>query len=357
MAGVEYADYLRLPQLLSAQAPESARGGEPAAHDELLFIVVHQAYELWFKQILHELDRIQADFDAVPMRDAALGRIVHGLSRITSILDLVSRQIDVLETMTPLDFLDFRDLLRPASGFQSLQFRLIETRLGLSEEARVRFGGRSYIERLHPDERERMAEAERGPKLHEQLERWLARTPFVEAGGYAFDSAYREAVRGMLRRDLRQLQATGDPDQGGEADALERALKAFQAIFEPSAAPGAWRMQPRAVQAALFITLYRDEPVLQAPFRLLSLLMDIDGAMTMWRYRHAGMVERMIGIRTGTGGSSGHGYLRSTAERHRVFGDLFHLSTYLIPRAAIPALPPEVAGRMGFAYATPGALA
>src|SRR5262249_37172504 len=100
---VYYADYLKLDQLLTAQQPESARRGRPA-HDEMLFIIVHQAYELWFKQILNELDRIQADFGGDVVEDEYLGRIVHGLDRIVEILKLLIQQLEVLETMTPLDF-------------------------------------------------------------------------------------------------------------------------------------------------------------------------------------------------------------------------------------------------------------
>src|SRR5215510_12581051 len=118
-----YSDYLRLEALLAQQLPESERIGAPA-HDEMLFIIVHQAYELWFKLILHELDRIQEDFGADVVEDDRLGRVVHGLGRINEIVELLVHQLDVLETMTPLDFLDFRDLLTPASGFQSVQFRL-----------------------------------------------------------------------------------------------------------------------------------------------------------------------------------------------------------------------------------------
>src|SRR5256885_10670581 len=124
----DYSDYLRLESLLAQQVPESARIGAPA-HDEMLFIIVHQAYELWFKLILHELDRIQDDFGPDVVEDDRLGRVVHGLERINEIVELLVHQLDVLETMTPLDFLDFRDLLTPASGFQSVQFRLIEIRL------------------------------------------------------------------------------------------------------------------------------------------------------------------------------------------------------------------------------------
>src|SRR5262245_48625459 len=122
-----YSDYLRLDALLDQQARESERAGAPA-HDEMLFIIVHQAYELWFKLILHELDRIQADFGQKSVEDESLGRIVHGLERIDKVLKLLIQQLDVLETMTPLDFLDFRAFLSPASGFQSVQFRAIRVR-------------------------------------------------------------------------------------------------------------------------------------------------------------------------------------------------------------------------------------
>src|SRR5262249_6862678 len=135
---LHYADYLKLAGLLAAQQPESARHGR-LAHDEMLFIIVHQTYELWFKQILHELDRIQLDFGGDVVEDEYLGRIVHGLERINEILKLLIQQLEVLETMTPLDFLDFRDFLFPASGFQSGQFRLIEIRLGLARGARSQY--------------------------------------------------------------------------------------------------------------------------------------------------------------------------------------------------------------------------
>ena len=196
MPPVYYADYLKLDTLLAAQAPESARLGAPA-HDEMLFIVVHQAYELWFRQILHELDRIQADFERNPLADEHLGRIVHGLDRINEILKLLVQQLDVLETMTPLDFLDFRDLLMPASGFQSMQFRAIETRLGLKREGRLLFDARVFDDRLSAADRARLAEIEGKPKLVEQLDAWLRRTPFL-LGDFAFGQAYRAADEKML---------------------------------------------------------------------------------------------------------------------------------------------------------------
>jgi tryptophan 2,3-dioxygenase len=352
---VYYSEYLRLGPLLDQQVRMSECAGAPA-HDEMLFIIVHQAYELWFKLILHELDRIQKDFGDAPVADDRLGRIVHGLDRIHEILKLLVHQLDILETMTPLDFLDFRDLLSPASGFQSVQFRLIEIRLGLRSEDRLKFDDKRFDLLLSHGDRRRIAAAEDGEKLIDQLDRWLARTPFVELSGYAFSKAYREAVIRALNADTEQLRATegmSEAQREAETKAIAAALQRFNAIFEPpSEQQSPWRISFAAVQAALFITVYRDEPVLQLPFRLLAVLMDIEEAVALWRYRHSLMVRRMIGVKTGTGGSSGHDYLQQTAERHQIFGDLFQLSSYLIPRSELPPLPPELKTRMGFVYAS-----
>jgi tryptophan 2,3-dioxygenase len=350
--GSYYADYLKLDRLLSAQAPESARHGKPA-HDEMLFIVVHQAYELWFKQILHELDRIQADFGGDVVEDEYLGRIVHGLDRINEILKLLIQQLEVLETMTPLDFLDFRDFLFPASGFQSVQFRLIEIRLGLAKAARLNYAEKSFEDTLVATDKARVAAAERGPKLIEQLDGWLSRTPFVHRADYDFCREYRNAVRRMLEEDAARVRAntTLGPAQGeAEAQRIEASLAEFEAIFAPESGASPWRMSRAAMQAALFIVVYRDRPVLQLPFRLLAALMNVDELLTLWRYRHALMVQRMIGVKVGTGGSAGHDYLRDTAARHRVFSDLFRLSTFLIPRSRLPKLPRELEDAMGYRY-------
>ncbi|RDJ20707.1 tryptophan 2,3-dioxygenase [Bosea caraganae] len=348
---LSYGRYLKVDALLACQEPESARAGAPA-HDEMLFIIVHQAYELWFKQILHELDRIQSDFAASPVADEHLGRIVAGLSRIHEILKLLVVQLDVLETMTPAGFLEFRDLLTPASGFQSVQFRLIETRLGLSDPRRIRIDDQSMRERLAPEDREKL-DADNKPSLLGQLDAWLARTPFVALGDYNFRESYRAAVIAALKRDATSVGSDPSlPETQRQADAaaIEKALAQFQALFEPDAANSPWRMTAPAIEAALFIALYRDMPVLQLPFRLLQSLMDIDETLTLWRLRHALMVERMIGVRPGTGGSSGSGYLRATAERHRIFFDLFQLSTYLLAARDLPPLPENVRRRMGFSY-------
>jgi tryptophan 2,3-dioxygenase len=349
-----YGDYLKVDRLLSLQILESSKHGPPV-HDEMLFIIVHQAYELWFKQILHEFNRIEQDFSANPVDDQELARIVHSLVRVHEILKLLVAQLDVLETMTPADFLDFRDYLFPASGFQSLQFRLIETRLGLPESARVPLDGKAVESRLSTEDRHRLAAARTRPTIFALLDTWLARTPFLDWGGEQFRVAYRWAVVKHLSADVDTIKADAvlpAERRERETSGIDKALEAFARIFEPDVAPEAWRLSPKALQAALFITVYREMPAVQQPFRLLSLLMDIDETLTFWRYRHALMVERMIGRRIGTGGSSGHAYLRSTAERHRIFGDLFELSTFLIPRSALPELPAEVKRRLGFVYAS-----
>ena len=160
----------------------------------------------------------------------------------------------------------------------------------------------------------------------------------------------------MLAADRARLAASqvlSEHQREVEGRAIDQALDGFRAIFGEG--EGGWRMSLDGVQAALFITLYRDQPVLQTPFRLIETLMDIDQTMTLWRYRHALMVERMIGVKIGTGGSSGHDYLRATAAKHRCFPDLFRLSTFLIPRSALPALPEEIGARMDFVYARSGA--
>ncbi|MBK7761122.1 MAG: tryptophan 2,3-dioxygenase [Deltaproteobacteria bacterium] len=359
--GLYYGDYLQLERLLSAQTAESGKLGQ-AAHDELLFIIVHQAYELWFKQILFEMDAVQGIFSADQVDDRDVGTAARLLGRIWEILKLGVHQLDVLETMTPLDFLDFRDHLVPASGFQSAQFRQIEVRLGLRRQDRINFEDKPFDARLQGADRDRVNHTEQVKSLHDQVEAWLERTPFIEMGGFTFRESYRKVVTDMLSRDeetIRTNPLLQDAEREVELAGLKRAQVKFDALFDESIhaaqrEEGGWRLSWRALQAALFITLYRDEPALQVPFTLLSRMMDIDETLTIWRYRHSLMVQRMIGLKIGTGGSSGHQYLRRTAEQHRVFGDLFALSTFLIPRSALPALPDAVRAEMGLTYSRKG---
>src|SRR3970040_429336 len=142
-----YGDYLQLDKLLSAQQLESERAGKPI-HDEMLFVIVHQAYELWFKQILWEIDDLLAIFGRDLVDEQDMGTAVGRLRRILAIQSLLIQQVAVLETMTPLDFLDFRDHLFPASGFQSAQFRVVENKLGLRPGDRLKLSGAPYTSRF-----------------------------------------------------------------------------------------------------------------------------------------------------------------------------------------------------------------
>ena len=352
-----YADSLQLDRLLSAQQLESARSGEPV-HDEMLFIIVHQAYELWFKQILWELSEISELFAQPSIDESDMLRIVAHLDRITEIQKLLIAQIDVLETMTPLDFLEFRNYLIPASGFQSAQFRLIENHLGVRPEDRVRLAGSPYTTALSEEDRTRVEAAEQEPSLFQLVDGWLARTPFLQQGDFVFWDQYRAAVQKVLDHDRSVVENNRNLTDAERAEQLKSFVHTydlFEAVFDPErherlVATGERRLSFLAFQAALFINLYRHEPALQEPFRLLTLLVDIDQGFTAWRYRHALMTVRMIGRRIGTGGSAGAAFLTRSAEKSRVFTDLVQLATFMIPRSALPELPPEVEGRMRFRF-------
>ena len=153
-ATTHYHQYLQLDKILDAQAPRSVMSEKPA-HDEMLFIVIHQAYELWFKQVIHELQSVIEVMQQEYVDERALNVVVARLNRLIEIMELLIQQIRVLETMSPLDFLDFRDYLFPASGFQSFQFRLIETMLGLKTAQRVTYNGQPYHHALEPQQHRR----------------------------------------------------------------------------------------------------------------------------------------------------------------------------------------------------------
>lgn len=345
----QYGDYLSLDRILDAQIMRSAQAGAPA-HDEMLFIIYHQVCELWFRQILFELDDITARFSRDIVDDRDMLPILARMERIVSILKHLVVQVDILETMPPQSFTDFREYLSTASGFQSLQFRLIETRLGLRREDRIPVFHGQFDDMLSDQSRHAIAESEKNPSLFEQLDRWLARTPFTNLGDYAFEAAYRAAVHHMLSDKERAARSTLSGDAlDKECAAIEKGREKFDAIFSTQDHQG-WRLSKTSLQAALFITLYKQEPVLQSPARLMSLIMDIDEQIALWRTRHALMVQRMVGMSMGTGGSSGYDYLLETIRRHRIFGDLFALSSYLIPSRAMPPLPDTLSREMGYRY-------
>ena len=254
---VTYWSYLKLDQLLSLQQPLS----DGPEHDETLFIIIHQVYELWFKEVLHELDYLEGR-----LRKSALPAAVHTLKRVLTILKTIVAQIDVLETMTPLDFLSFRERLEAGSGFQSYQFRELEFVLGLKDPA--------AMNRYPPDsEIRRRLEAR-----YQQPALWDAFLQFLTGAGY-------EVPPDLLSRDVTQPVQTS-PE-------LQRVL----------------------------IELYRTDA---ASSQLCERLVDLDEGFQEWRYRHMKMVQRTIGTKPGTGGSAGSDYLKTTLFKP-IFPDLWEI--------------------------------
>lgn len=354
---IYYSDYLHLEKLLTSQSPKSDEYGSHA-HDEMLFIIVHQAYELWFKQIIHELKSVLEMFQQENIDEKNIGIAVARLRRITTIQKLLIDQLNILETMTPLDFLEFRDFLIPASGFQSYQFRLIENMLGLSMDSRVKYENKNYYSNVSDEHQKILIDSHSTISLFEAVDKWLSRIPFLKTEDFEFWTQYRDAVGSMIENEKQIIisnPSLTDEKREKQLKEFENTKLKFDALLDESkhnelVKEGSRRLSYKSTLAALFINLYRDEPILHLPFRLLTYLVDVDELFTTWRYKHALMVHRMIGAKVGTGGSSGHHYLMQTAEKHKVFKDLFDLSTYLIPRSELPKLPEELKTKLGFNY-------
>lgn len=257
---VTYGKYLKVDELLSLQQPR-----DEVEHDEMLFIIIHQVYELWFKEVLHELD-----YACTLLRQSDAPRARHTLKRVLTILKVLVAQLDILETMTPTEFLTFRERLDSASGFQSDQFRALEFSLGRKSE--------KAVERF-----------ELGTRARASLEaRWEAPTLWDAALGYLAEQGY-EIPSAQLERDV---TAPIEADPG--------------------------------VQAVL-IEIYRTDP---QNSELCERLVDLDEGIQEWRYRHVKMVERTIGMKSGTGGSAGSAYLRTTLA-NPLFPDLWEIRASL----------------------------
>lgn len=351
-----YSDYLKLTDILGAQHLKSKEFGSEA-HDETLFIIIHQVYELWFKQILHELGSVYEMMDMQKVLPTHLSTIVHRLSRIVEIQRILNDQLKVIETMTPLDFMEFRDYLVPASGFMSVQFRMIELKMGLRQKHRLNIDQQFFNSRLKEEDRNILIEAEKLPTLLELVDQWLSRMPFAQSENYDFWVKYQESINLMLDNDQRIIESnkTLNPKQVEiELKNLESTRKSFEILFDDKLyddlyEKSEFRISRKAKLAAIFINLFRDEPVMQLPYNLLTQLLEIDESFTTWRYKHAIMAHRLLGAKIGTGGSSGHDYLKMSAENNRVYLDFFNIATFLLPKKHIPQLPESMRKEMGFA--------
>src|SRR5882672_7164387 len=263
-APLSYNKYLRVADLIGLQDCLS----DPKHHDELLFITIHQAYELWFKQILHEIDAAM-----VLMNEDRLAAAARTLRRVVEIEKLLVSQIHILESMTPINFLGFRDQLNPASGFQSMQFREIEFVSGLKHE--------SLLNEFRED-----------AFAYARLQKRFA----SPALGDAFYAALRK----------RGLEAPGDGGFVDEPERVKRYGKRTQAVLE-------------------ILTHFEER---YEEFQLAEALLEHDEYFSLWRSHHIKMVERMVGTKRGTGGSEGVGYLRTTLDK-KFFPELWEARTYL----------------------------
>jgi tryptophan 2,3-dioxygenase len=263
-APLSYNKYLRVADLIGLQECLS----DPAHHDELLFITIHQTYELWFKQILHEIDAAICQMNED--RPAAAARTLH---RVVQIEKVLVNQIHILETMTPISFLAFRDELNPASGFQSMQFREIEFSSGLKDS--------TVLNSFREDEfaSERLQARRDSPTL-------------------------ADALYALLRR--RGLDAPGDDEKATEEERRKAYGKRTRAILE-------------------ILTHFEER---FEEFQLTESLIEHDEYFSLWRSHHIKMVERMVGSKRGTGGSEGIGYLRTTLDK-KFFPELWEARTYL----------------------------
>jgi len=349
-----YGSYLHLNKILDSQYPVSFEPGNEPAHDEMLFIIIHQAYELWFKQILFELDYAMGVFQKETINDNSedLNLVRHRLHRIIKIMELLNQQVNVLDTMTPMDFLAFRNLLTPSSGFQSKQFRLIEAKLGLQIENRHQ---KDYYKRTNeggftPTDYANINETENTKNLQQLVNDWLERMPFFESTywGNEFDTndldhPFWKSYRAIYEQGLteREKMKLSDFDYTFFEIKPENSTPEQLAILNTS-------FSTKAMRSALFIMLYRDFPVFQTSYQLLDSLIEIDHLMSNWRHKHLIMVRRMIGMRVGTGNTSGAGYLEGALNKHYVYRDLSGLSTYLIERKKLPKLPETLTHFLGF---------
>nr|XP_002128288.1 tryptophan 2,3-dioxygenase isoform X1 [Ciona intestinalis] len=342
-AKVTYPGQLQLASLLNSQNLLTYQPGNTPVHDEHLFIVTHQAFELWFKQIIFELNSIREIFDKKLVEDSALPVACERLDRITKIFNVLIAQFEVISTMAPQEFGELRPSLGDSSGYQSCQYRLLEVKLGVRDDLRIKYADQSYQDSFEGTELESLKTSQKESSLFDAIDQWLARTPGLEVDGFNFIGKFKDALERMIEdgedKKTEELN-TGYTTQETPSPLRER----FDSVFNETkhkelVHKGSRRFSYKAFQGALMIFHYRHEPQFHYPHLLLTSLIDIDQKMAQWRHYHANMVQKMIGNLAGTGGSSGYMYLRSLcSDRYKVFLDLANLSSYYIPMKYMPQL-------------------
>ena len=352
---VNYWDYIRVDELLDLQGGVD-HDESTLANDEVMFIVVHQVYELWFKLVLRELEAGRDLFRQGPVEEQALSGAVHALRRVCTILERCVDHFQVMETLSTRDYLAFRDKLMPASGFQSGQLRQIEILIGLDDADRLPLGVEGdYMQALRAHDGSRSTAYDRveatrasGPSLRDVIEEWLYRTPIDgygpedEGAGEALDRfvvRYLEAVDTEIDGSLAMALSRShtEEDQATLRRRYQKESEGQAAFLNPTDEDGGARTR-RIRAAILFITTYRELPLLSWPRELLDAIVEFEQLFVVFRQRHARMVERVIGRRTGTGGSAGVDYLDQTALAYRIFKDVWACRTCQIRHEAAPPL-------------------
>lgn len=350
-----YWDYIRVEDLLTLQRGINAAESE-LANDEVMFIVVHQIDELWFKLALRELLSVRNLFAQPHVEEQALASAVRGLRRMTVIFDKIATHFELMETMTTRDYLAFRDKLSPASGFQSAQLREVELLLGLDDSLRIPLGKEtSYLAALKnsdgsasPASRRVEARSTDKPSLKDAIDAWLWRTPIHGSvpSAHGDEQIITTFVADYCASQEREIRAFTDvaASQALTPEDADRIRKRYEQEIESARAylgaldvEESARARVRRIRAAIvFIESYRELPLLAWPREVLDSLVAFEQSMLVFRQRHARMVERVIGRRTGTGGSTGVDYLDQTALRYRVFRDVWAARTMLIREAVLP---------------------
>ena len=354
---VTYSRYLQLENLLNLQGGLDGDDNN-LGEDELHFIIVHQVFELWFKQVLRELYLARDKMVVQKVDEEVIPFVVHHLKRVNTIMESAIKHFDVVETLLPRDFLVFRARLGTASGFQSFQMREIEILLGLSTDERKAHG--------HPDPlpyllksteasspgikvRQRMENAGSGLTFLETIHRWLFRTPVQ--GSRPGDVNDEEVVREFVESYTTSIQKYNEPqirqiltDGGDEAAVRERFNNVYKQaeefLFALDCPQEKMQTVSRIRAGLLFIESYRELPLLSWPRLLLDSVVQLEENFINFRFHHARMVERVIGKRVGTGGSSGVDYLDQTT-KYRIFKELWAVRTLLLPKDLLPPIQNE----------------
>jgi tryptophan 2,3-dioxygenase len=334
-----YGNFLQLDELLSLQSGPEGYNPAPSNH-EMHFIVTHQAFELWFKQINRELEEALHLMNVPDVDEKQIPVVVSHLERCSEIFRLLASQWKVMETLAPQDFLAFRDRLGTSSGFESWQMRTLEMLLGLKSEQRI--GGMdpmAHNRKLHSEGKlsdsvmANMNRIDELPSLNDVLSLWLARTP---VNGISGDMAtLRKFVDGHLssmeehgESVIAHMVKIGHGTEESIRPRIESGIVGARDFLLPDGIVNPARA------GLLYIESYRELPLLSWPRRLVDTVVDLEQAMLLFRSHHARMVERMIGRRMGTGGSSGVDYLDMTL-KYRIFTDLWAVRTMLVKRDAI----------------------